>query len=69
VIYCVQSKASTARSLLDAYERRAIRDEITVHSALSHPGVTSFYGWFEDTRGGAPAHKLLNPNPAQFTTP
>jgi len=39
------------KSRLDAQTLQQVKDEIAIHSSLSHPDVTSLYGWFEDTSG------------------
>ena len=39
------------RAKLDTFALTQVRREVSIHGAVSHPSVTSFYGWFEDEHG------------------
>jgi hypothetical protein len=39
------------RSQLDSVSLQQVRDEIAIHSSLSHPDITNLYGFFEDSSG------------------
>jgi aurora kinase len=39
-----------SRARLNTRSLQLVSEEIELHSSLSHPGLTSFYGWFEDKR-------------------
>jgi serine/threonine protein kinase len=39
------------RSQLNTLTLQQVRDEIAIHSSLSHPDITDLHGWFEDASG------------------